>query len=86
MAGKHRIQCDRNAAGQTDLSTVGVPVEKQVKIGVRGLLIYFRCMRQENRKAAQGDSRRGLLNIVDPIKMGVIDAGEIRWLSRSMAW
>jgi hypothetical protein len=43
-------------------------------------------MRQENRKAAQGDSRRGLLNIVDPIKMGVIDAGEIRWLSRSMAW
>src|SRR5450759_4183078 len=44
------IKYDRNRSWQTDLATVRMPAQQQIKIGMSRLAIYFRCMRQEDRE------------------------------------
>jgi len=75
MTWKNRIQSDWNAAGKADLPTVGVPAEEQAKVSIGSLLIDLRRMRQQDRKIPERDASRCLLNIVDAIKMRIIDTG-----------
>jgi hypothetical protein len=91
MARKHRIQSDWNTAGQTDLSTVGVPAEKQAKIGVRGLLISSLAARalSENCQAGGGD---GTVNAVAGIlagtdaAIGVLPMGTLNHFAKELAF
>ena len=59
---------------------MGVSAEKQAKVGIGCLLVYLRCVRQQNRKIPAGDSGRRLLNVVDAIKMRVVDTSEVNAL------
>jgi hypothetical protein len=49
--------------------------QKQIESGMCSLAINFRCMRQQNRKHIFWDFRRRLFDVVDPIIVGIVDAG-----------
>src|SRR5271169_5193243 len=75
MTWKNRIQGDRDPAGKADLPTMGVSAEEQAKVGIGSLLIDLRRMRQQDGKIPERDSGRSLLNIIDAIKMRIINTG-----------
>jgi hypothetical protein len=49
--------------------------EKQIEAGMCGLTVYFRCMRQQDGKPAVWNFGRCLFDVVDPIIVGIVDAG-----------
>src|ERR1700688_2355300 len=80
MTWKDRRQSNRNAPGKADLPAMGVPAEEQAKVSIGSLLIDLRCVRQQDRKIPEGDSGRSLLNVIDAIKMRIIDPGWVNAL------
>ena len=72
---QNRTKGDGNRPGQTDLTPVGMATQKQIEAGMCSLAINFRCMRQQDRKRIVWDFRRCLFDIVDPIIVGIVDAG-----------
>jgi hypothetical protein len=62
-----------DAAGQADLPPMRMPAQQEIKSGMRGLAVNFRRMGQKNRKVLMWYGFRGLLYIVHPVKMGIID-------------
>src|SRR6202051_1071579 len=47
---QHRLQLNGNRSGQTDLTTVCMSAQQQIKIGMSRLAIDFRCVGQQYRK------------------------------------
>src|SRR5215469_17935681 len=52
---KHRMECDRNRSGQTNLAATGVAAEQHIKARIGGLAIDLRRVRQQNRKRTTWD-------------------------------
>ena len=79
--GSTEIQRDGNRARQADLAAMGVAAEDQIEIrharpGDRSPA----CAKAEWKNASRGISRSRLFDIVDPVIMGVVDAGQINAL------
>src|SRR5712664_3013359 len=72
---QYRIKYDRNRSWQTDLPTVRVSAQQQIKIGMSRLAIDFRCVRQQDGELAIRYLQRSLFDIVDSKVMRVIDSG-----------
>src|SRR5579862_7363281 len=70
---KDRIERDRNAARQADLAAMRMPGEQQTKPRMRGLRINFWRMGEQYRELVMRDRARGLLDIVNTVKMCVVD-------------
>src|SRR5205814_400333 len=79
-------QCDRDRTRQTDLTAVGMPAQQQVESSVGGLAINPRSVRQQNRKAIGWNVLSCLLDVIDPIKVRVIDTGQINIVAASRDW
>ena len=77
MTWENGVQRDWDATGKADLSPVRMPAEEQAKISIGSLLINLWRMRQQDRELPYRNPRRRLLNIIDAIKVCVINAGEI---------
>ena len=56
---------------------MGMAAEQQVEIGVGGLAIDLRRVRQEDGELVVRDLRGRLLDVVHAVVMGVVDAGEM---------
>src|SRR5215831_6437468 len=74
---QRRIESDRNCAGQTNLSAMSMSAEQHIEIGMRSLAIDLGGVREQYRKFVGGDLRHGLLNIVEPVVVGVIDTDQM---------
>ena len=74
---QHRLQFDRNRPGQADLASVRMPAQHQIEIGVGSLAINLGCVRQQHRKCTLRDLQRSLFDVVDPIKVRVINSRQI---------
>ena len=81
MPRQNRIQRNRNRTGQANLASVGVAAEEQFEISVRRLAVDFRSMRKQDGKFVVRNIGRGILNIVGPVVMGVINAGQVDTLT-----
>ena len=77
MTWENGVQRNRNATGKADLSPVCASAEEQAEIGVGSLLIDLWGMRQEDGESFYRDSCCRLLNIIDAIKVCIINAGEV---------
>src|SRR5262245_8853894 len=80
MPWQNRTKGDWNRPGQTDLTTMGMASQKQIKAGMCSLAVNFGCMRQQNRKCVVWNFGRCLLDVVDPVVMGIVDAGQVNRL------
>jgi hypothetical protein len=49
--------------------------QKQIEASMRSLAIDFGCMRQQDRKSVVWNFGRCLFYVVDPIVVGIVDAG-----------
>src|SRR5262245_36774034 len=86
MPLQHRTEGDWNRPGQADLTTVGMATQKQIEAGMCSLAIDFGCMRQQNRKCVLWNFGRCLLDIVDPIVVGIVDAGQVNRCVATRNW
>ena len=77
MPWQNRTKGDWNGPGQTGLTTMGVATQKQIKAGMCSLAVNFRRMRQQNRKRVLWNFGRCLFDVVDPIVVGVVNAGQV---------
>jgi hypothetical protein len=75
MPWQNRTKGDWNRPGQTDLTTVGMTTQEQIEAGMCSLAVNFRCMRQQDRKRPVWNFGRCLFDVVDPIIMGIVNAG-----------
>src|SRR5262249_20970276 len=66
-----------DAPGQADLPPMRVPAQQQIKSGMRRLTVNFRRMGQKNREVFMRYGFRGFLYIVHPVKMGIVDPGQM---------
>src|SRR5579872_2361788 len=71
--------------GQAYLSAMGMTAQQQIEIGMRGLAIDLRRVRQQDRKLVVRDLGCGLLYVVDPEIVGIVDAGEVDPLQHAYA-
>jgi len=71
MPWKHRINNNRNLAGQTDLPTMRMPGKQDVEISKGGLSIKLWGVRKQNRKRVIGDLRSSLLDVICAIEMRI---------------
>ena len=84
MPRQNRTKGDWNRPGQTDLTTVGMATEKQIEAGMCSLAINFRCMRQQDRKSVVRNFGCCLFDVVDPIVVRIVDAGQVnRFICRA---
>src|SRR5262249_49250144 len=81
---QHRIELDRDASGETDLPTMRVPAQHDAEPRMGRLLIDFGGVRQENRKCVTRDFGCRLFDIVDTVKMRIVDAGQIYALNAAL--
>jgi len=65
-----RIESNRNGPGKTDLSAMGVATQEQTEIGMSGLAIDLRGVRQQDRELIVRDRGSGLFNIVNAVVSG----------------
>ena len=56
---------------------MGMAAQEQIEPGMRSLPVNFRRVRQENSESVLWDLLRGLFDVVDPIIMRVVDAGQV---------
>src|SRR4029077_18751176 len=71
------LKYDRNGSWQTDLPTVRMSAQQQIKIGMSRLAIDFRCVRQQDGELAMRYLRRSFFDVIDPKVVRVIDSGQI---------
>src|SRR5262245_40654576 len=74
---QNRTKGDWNGPRQTDLTTVGMATHKQIEPGMCSLAVDFRCMRQQNRKRDVWNFGRRLFDVVDPIVVRIVNAGQV---------
>ena len=75
MPWQNRTKGNWNRPGQTDLPTVGMTTQEQIEASMCSLAVNFRCMRQQDRKLPVWNFGRCLFDVVDPIIMGIVNAG-----------
>src|SRR6478752_8073279 len=73
---QHGIECDGDRSRETDLSSVRVSAQQQIKPGMCGLAVDFRCMRQQDRECPVGNRRPRFFDIVHPEIMRIVDSSD----------
>src|SRR5262245_26271201 len=77
MPWQNRTKSDWDGPRQTDLTSVGMATQKQIEASMCSLTVNFRCMRQQNRERAIWNSGRCLFDVVDPIVVRIVNAGQV---------
>jgi hypothetical protein len=72
---QNRTKGDWIRPGQTDLTSVGMPTQKQIEAGMGSLAVNLGRMRQQDRKRMVWNSGRRFFDIVDPVIVGIVNAG-----------
>jgi len=77
---------DWNRPRQTDLTTVGMSTQKEIEAGMCGLAVNFGRMRQQYRKPIAWNFGRCLFDVIHPIIVGIVDAGEVDAFITARNW
>ena len=77
LTRQHRLKFDRDGAGQTELSSMRMPTEHEGKAGFGRLAVDFRRVRQQYREISLRYIRHGPSNVVCPVEVGIVDAGQM---------
>ena len=62
---------------KTNLPAMGVAAQQELEVGVGGLPVNLRRVRDENRKRFVRDIGGSLLDIVDAVEMGIVNARKV---------
>jgi hypothetical protein len=77
MPRQNRIEPDRDAARQTNLTAVCMPAQHEATVGMRGPAGRFLVYGTRKHRIHRGYRGQGLFDVVSPIVVSIINAGEV---------